>query len=432
MAVPTSVILRDSLPLPSPTAPVAEISFCHPDYDDPHDVLFTLPRLDYCASSSLKGVHYGTALAACQIIANNAFNGYLATDRVARTRVQCAYDDVLTGSRYWFFDNTTNNTATLTSNPSGLLPKLPYPVVPSFQDWAFPHQRYEQDIEYQHDQGNAGEFPTSSWRSRWHQPTGTAPSRCVVTQVSSLIHGAHLIPSAERDWFERNAMARYGTHHDIDQSANKINLRNDVHAAFDDYWFAIVPKVDSYAVHILSATKMSKREFSEQFHNVSVLKQAPVSDAVSDIPAEFLYARFARAVLLLLKPFVAQSAIARRVARYLVREHELGSAPRMYVEWLSSEELHRQYGGGGTRSASPSKRKRGPEQNERYESGESDGSDNDSDETIDSGSKRHFTQSLLMIDTSLDEEDERGRSRKRRCYEQVKNTYGLRSPRSVI
>ena len=261
-----------------------------------------------------------------------------------------------------------------------------------------------------------------------------------MTQVSGLIHGAHLIPSADRHWFERNAMARYGTHHDIDQSANKINLRNDIHAAFDDDWFVIVPKIGSYVVHVLSATKMSKREFAEQFHNLPVLQHVLGTDAQSPIPAEFLHARFARAVLLLVKPFIAQSPISRHVARYAVRESphdELGAAPRMYVEWLSSKELHRQYGGGGTRSASPSKRRRGPEQNDSEvdNSSESDLSDhsenNGSDDEKDvGGGKRQFT--AMGIDTPLDEEEERGRSRKRRRYEHVKDRYGLTSPRSVV
>ncbi|RYC64789.1 hypothetical protein CHU98_g1415 [Xylaria longipes] len=53
------------------------------------------------------GVHYGTALTACQIIANNAFDGYLAIDREGRERVNpdpvLNFDFLLTKPYYWFF-----------------------------------------------------------------------------------------------------------------------------------------------------------------------------------------------------------------------------------------------------------------------------------------------------------------------------------------
>ncbi|KAI0401064.1 hypothetical protein F4802DRAFT_581677 [Xylaria palmicola] len=428
----TNVALRNPLPLPLPTAPVAEVLFCHPGYDPPHDVLFRLPRLDQCSSSSTKGVHYGTALAACQIIANNAFEGYFATDRAGKRRVQCTYDNVLTGTRYWFFDTAPNH------NPV----HIPYPVVPSFQDWAFPHQyqnvekdhgQGQEEAQDQHDQDYEQAYRCSQqsrgWLAHWHQPGAPVLGRCIVTHTSGLIHGAHLIPSADREWFERNAMSEYGTHHDIDQSANKINLRNDIHAAFDDHWFTIVPKLGSYAIHVLSATKISTREFSTHFHNLPVLQQSeqpPATGIPIDIPPEFLYARFARAVLLLLKPFVAQSPVSRRVARYTVRQspgNELGAVLRTYIEWLSSEDLHQQYGGGGTRSASPSKRKRGPEQKDM----EDIYSRVDDNETPDSSSDVG-----AAIDTSL-EEDERGRSRKRRRYcDRPKEQFGLTSPPHII
>lgn len=71
-------------------SPWPTISFRHPAYSEPEDILSKLPRLDHTEQSStalgpehetVAGVHHRTALLACQIIANNAFNGYLATDR---------------------------------------------------------------------------------------------------------------------------------------------------------------------------------------------------------------------------------------------------------------------------------------------------------------------------------------------------------------
>ncbi|KAI1506156.1 hypothetical protein F5X99DRAFT_125831 [Biscogniauxia marginata] len=393
------IALRDPLPLPSPAASVAEVSFYHPGYEFPHDLLFKLPKLDQEHSSPTKGIHYGTALAACQIVANNA-DGYLATDRTGQHRVNCEFDDVLTRNKYWFF-------VVGASTEGGLHAKSPYPIVPSFQDWPFPHQDQDDD---------QNSTPLKGWLRNWHQPNAAITGRCIITQASGLIEAVHLIPDAEREWFERNAMSQYGVHHDVDQSINKIDLRSDIRKAFDDHWFTVVPKAGSYAVHLLVATKISTREFAEHFHNRPVLQQAPTTTGLPrDVPREFLYARFARAVLLLLKPFVAQSAVSRRVARYRVQsqgrpggEAEAGgNGPRIHVEWLSSEELRRQYDGGGTRSASPSKRKRGqgPEQE----------NNNDSDE------EEYIEDDTIIrrkiIDDFLEEEPERGRSRKRPCYD---------------
>ncbi|KAH8161721.1 hypothetical protein CIB48_g6524 [Xylaria polymorpha] len=449
--MPTDAIyIRDPLPVPQPLASITEISFFHPGYDAPHDLLFKLPRLDQSSrpsthSSSPGGLHHGTALAACQIVANNAFDGYLATDRAADHRVNCTYDTVLTGSRYWFF-TSPDTSATL---PSSAASQPPYPIVPSFQDWAFPHQDRHDEPEPDPQDGATINPRARGWLTYWPEPHANNAGRCIITQTSGLIQNAHLIPGADREWFERNAMSQYGTHHDIDQSMNKIDFRNDIYAAFDDHWFAIVPKAGRYTIHQLVATKVSAREFAHEFHNRPVLHQGfgsglASSGLISDVSREFLYARFARAVLLLLKPFVAQSAVSRRVARYRLHSKEAegsdetAAGPRTCVEWLSSEELHRQYGGGGTRSASPSpsKRKRGSTQGDYGDGEEVDDTESDSYRTT---RGQRDSAAITTIDESLEDEI-RGRPKKRRLYrplyeedkDQDHNTteHGLTPPRS--
>jgi hypothetical protein len=50
------------------------------------------------------GVHYQTALVACQIIANNAFtNGRLTLDQAGQQRVDLPLDGILTKDTYYFF-----------------------------------------------------------------------------------------------------------------------------------------------------------------------------------------------------------------------------------------------------------------------------------------------------------------------------------------
>ncbi|KAH8821263.1 hypothetical protein F5884DRAFT_81666 [Xylogone sp. PMI_703] len=70
-------------PLTYPAIPIApsdlgtrgNILFRHPAYEPPTNILLYLPRTDRMANTNLYGIHHETALVACQIIANNEFNG---------------------------------------------------------------------------------------------------------------------------------------------------------------------------------------------------------------------------------------------------------------------------------------------------------------------------------------------------------------------
>lgn len=79
------------------------IRFLHPGYPKPLNILFSLPRNDPAIDSNTFGVHHATALTACQIIANNAFNqdSYLCRDAEGHLRVD-ASQVVLTEPSYWF------------------------------------------------------------------------------------------------------------------------------------------------------------------------------------------------------------------------------------------------------------------------------------------------------------------------------------------
>lgn len=91
------------------------ISFLHPGYNEPTNVLFRLPRVDRIPLSTPASVHGGhdelrfgvyhrTALAACQIVANNALGGFLALDTAGAQRVDASvpFDGILTASEYYF------------------------------------------------------------------------------------------------------------------------------------------------------------------------------------------------------------------------------------------------------------------------------------------------------------------------------------------
>jgi hypothetical protein len=93
-------------PHPVPSSDVRsreEIRFLHPGYVTPNNTLLHLPRVDRASTGDF-GVHYGTALVACGIIANNAFEtGRFALDRDGRQRVDLPFDGVLLGRAYYFF-----------------------------------------------------------------------------------------------------------------------------------------------------------------------------------------------------------------------------------------------------------------------------------------------------------------------------------------
>jgi hypothetical protein len=109
------------------------ISFLHPGYNEPINVLFRMPRVDHvpsAGSSELQyGVHHRTALAACQIVANNAFDGFLALDRsgtqAANTSV--SLDGILTASEYYFI---------VPSSPIGKPTSSPCTPLPSTDGFA--------------------------------------------------------------------------------------------------------------------------------------------------------------------------------------------------------------------------------------------------------------------------------------------------------
>jgi hypothetical protein len=94
---------------PSPIPPTElrgeMITFFHPGYEGPTNVLLLLPRVDRGAppASDTIGVHHRTALLACQIIAGNAFeNGRFSLDQQGQQTVDVDLDGILTEKYYYF------------------------------------------------------------------------------------------------------------------------------------------------------------------------------------------------------------------------------------------------------------------------------------------------------------------------------------------
>ncbi|KAH7000492.1 hypothetical protein EDB80DRAFT_765749 [Ilyonectria destructans] len=288
--------------------------FYHPGYPSPVNILFGLPRVDQSPSQpDLFGVDAQIALLACQIVANNAFvTGYLASDDKGTRRADTGPDSVLTQSEYWFFVQDDDE----------------YPVVPSFRDWQFPHDRLP---------------------SFWPLQTTESPStsnRCPVTNTSYTLTEAHIIPREESE------CGRY----DVDDPSNIVTLRSDVHICLDRRAFAFVPKPDEhqvkeFVVHVLDPRHA---DFATSYQNRTVY----LSEIVSQ---EYLFARFACAVIHLVKPFIV-GGVDRRIAK--LSRVKTGSddgggkgLPKAKIELLEGASLMALYGGSGSGSASPRKRK---------------------------------------------------------------------------
>lgn len=78
--------------------PEFDISFRHPAYKDPSDILIILPGLDHPQG----GVHHHTALASCAIVANNRFDGWFTEDREGKVPVDVPLDGILQKRDYYF------------------------------------------------------------------------------------------------------------------------------------------------------------------------------------------------------------------------------------------------------------------------------------------------------------------------------------------
>ncbi|EGU78175.1 hypothetical protein FOXB_11325 [Fusarium oxysporum f. sp. conglutinans Fo5176] len=297
-----------------------QIRFYHPGYLKPLNLLFCLPRVDFNTTEGAFGVHYLTALTACQIVANNAFEkGYLARDERGKDRVS---DDetILLQRDYWFFVEGDDR----------------YAIVPSFRDWQFPHDRLPE------------------WWSVPSSRTSLYAKRCAVTNTSYAFTWAHLIPREEQSWFSKNGMGLYGGgSHTIDDPHNILPLKADLYVCFDQSVFALIPKqigqangVEASSQYVLHVLDGREAEFTALYQN------RPVETLVEG-SREYLFARFAWSIFSFLKPFLT-SGVGRRVVRFRLRasdddaeeEHLISEMQNVF---LDSRKLESLYGGGHRR-----------------------------------------------------------------------------------
>jgi hypothetical protein len=184
-----------------------------------------------------------------------------------------------------------------------------------------------------------------------------------------MVQFTHIIPQASESWFRSNYMDKFSKDKlGIHTPFNRVDMRQELHTAWDRHMFTLVPKQSELAVHVLECSDDDgTREFATQWHNVPVRKAG--LDKVAD---EYLFAKFAQAIFALLKSYITRG-FSRRIARL---KASAGGAWELSVEELTGDVLKKEYGGGGTlRSSNASSgRKRSYSQATQ---GDSDGAQDD-------------------------------------------------------
>jgi HNH endonuclease len=150
-------------------------------------------------------------------------------------------------------------------------------------------------------------------------------------------------------------MGRYGHEllQNIDDPANILPLKVDLHRCFDKRWFAIIPKnkeisapyTTQYVTHILLN---EAAEIWPTYHN------NPVQN-LSEKAHYYLFARFAWAILLQVKPFII-AGFPRNVIRI---QMDLEGRINREEKLLSGSQLKAYYGGGGSKRATPLNKRSG-------------------------------------------------------------------------
>ncbi|KAH7010748.1 hypothetical protein B0J12DRAFT_59515 [Macrophomina phaseolina] len=327
------------------------VAFRHPAYPDflDQNVFLTL----YAWDAAPRGLHARTALLACSILAANAADGYLMQPCPDGTRVRVPIDadtgdGLLTGPEYYFF--VPPPTSSATPEP------YKYPVCPSFRDWVFPRtglQSLWDDAAdaSQPDDAESASASVVSASSATAAVLARDRRRCLLSRSGDYVQRAHLCPRAETEWFMRNRMVSYNVNIDLsgdsitDDLANAITLRADIHTAFDDCRFVLIPKAGAWVPHFLDATI----DLGLIHHNTPVALPSQVSPA-------FLLARFAWALFPKMRHFF-ESGPPKAV---LVLEEMEDGLRQVHKDMSNVDAMARAKSTGRGRSASPKKRKADP------------------------------------------------------------------------
>ncbi|TBU31026.1 hypothetical protein BD311DRAFT_825627 [Dichomitus squalens] len=271
---------RQPLAPPSPQEVLLHaltVDIIHPGFNRP---LFSFPAFSdepTPSGDTQYGVNHRLVLDACRVLTNltaEDIDGYIAHDRSGQQRVSLG-SPLLSPGRYFYH-----------LGPPGV--KNRYRIVNDFAAWRFPASipshwiRTRTDEErsalYRHELNSASDMSSVVLSEDKH---------CVITQYQQSCENAHLVPREHEDWFNGNNMTDYnlaGPPTGLDDVANGLTLRSDVHQCFDLHGFVVYPAGSNRSVAYV--VRRGAFEYAELFHRRLITLPNRVSD-------QFVYARFA-------------------------------------------------------------------------------------------------------------------------------------------
>lgn len=250
-----------------PEAFCQRITIKHPGYGR-GNTLFALPA---CEGAGAEGkAHYATVYTACAIISNNRYDGWLSSTLSGEPRTYPDLEGLVpAGIYYLHFEPDPNS--------------QPYPVVPNFRAWAFPHN-----------------YLPSLWNRSAQEVAMIGPrtdiETCRLTKKRLACENAHIIPKTERQWFLDNEMDQYSELSGqigqgvVDSPANLIGLRRDLRSLWDDSFFSILPKEfqggERDRIRWCAHSLVEDQELFANYHSQRV-------ESLAGSPVQYFYARFA-------------------------------------------------------------------------------------------------------------------------------------------
>ena len=251
----------------------------HPHYCAPTNVLLDL----FAPDGPDGGLEYGFAHTACGVIAGNRWDGFF-TNEVDGEPLSFAHGDIMPKGEYYF-------------QIRGSTMENPYAIVPTFRAWSFPHSNlpplWAESIQ-----------ASSPTYGRFYAPSNFSMaviSQNITCRMSGFAEGteaAHLCPRSEIEWSQRNRMSTYNTYFGLpadrilDDTANALLLRQDLHTQFDAHKFVFVPKKGADTVSSTSVVT----HLLEPIQELGLLHHNVQLKPIVNVLPEFLFARFALAI----------------------------------------------------------------------------------------------------------------------------------------
>ncbi|KAM3565652.1 hypothetical protein ARSEF4850_001324 [Beauveria asiatica] len=184
---------------------------------------------------------------------------------------------------------------------------LPYPIVPTFQEQAFPHNQLPSSWTHIALPEAYGQLLQTHTTPSLNTVLLLRNEVCAISASQTMLQMAHVCPKAEEEWHLRNGMSRYCSRPSagLEDPVNVLRLRADLHIAFDKPCFVFVPKADGvglqqFVLHVLEPCE----EYQHLYHNRKIRQQK--------VRVELLFARFARTIFPLVAVFL-KGKVERRV-----------------------------------------------------------------------------------------------------------------------